>query len=228
MRALILVLPVAIALAGDVAPLENAARQWASDSAEERDAGSRAVAQHLQRELAPIVAAMRSPDPEVRRRARAALEGLLPPRPPEPQAPEPQQQMAARLIVNQNGAQQIRFVLNAQGQMVLAQLDQGEIQQLKAKGIMGVAVDDLLLRDQLCLAEGRGFAVIGVDAGSDAARLGIEAYDVLISIDGRPVKQPAEVLKGFGARSPEIKLLRRGKLLTLGGREGEGALGEGK
>lgn len=227
MRALILVLPVAIALAGDTAPLENATKQWASDSAEERDRGSRAVAQHLQRELAPIVAAMGSPDPEVRRRARAALEGLLPPRPPEPPAAEPQQQWG-RVIINQNGAQQIRLILNAQGQMILAQPDQGEIQQLKANGIMGVPVDDLLLRDQLCLAEGRGFGVIGVDAGSNAARLGIEARDILISIDGRHVKQPGEVLKGLGARSPEIKLLRRGKLITLGAIEGEGAAGEGR
>jgi hypothetical protein len=227
MRALILVLPVAIAFAGDTAPLENAAKQWASDSAEERDSGSRAVAQHLQRELAPVLAAMRSPDPEVRRLARAALEGLLPPRPPEPQAQEPQQQLAARLIVNQNGAQQIRVVLNPQGQVVLIQGDQGEAQQLQAKGITGMPVDDPILRDQLCLAEGRGFAVTAVDAGSDAARLGIEARDILISIDGRPVKQTAEVLKGLAARSPEIKLLRRGKLLTLGAK-GEGALGEGK
>lgn len=229
MRALILFLPAAIALAGDTAPLENAARQWASDSAEERDAGSRAVAQYLQRELAPVVAAMRSPDPEVRRRARAALESLLPPQPPEPQVPELQPQMAAvRLIVNQNGAQQIRFVLNAQGQMVLVQGDQGEAQQLQAKGITGMPVDDPILRDQLCLAEGRGFAVTAVEARTDAARLGIEVRDILISIDGHPVKQPAEVLKGLSARLPVIKLLRHGKLLTLGALEEEGAAGEGR
>lgn len=228
MRALVLLLPLAVALAGDAALLEGAAKQWASDSAEERDAASRAVAQHLRRELFPIIAAMDSPDPEVRRRARSALESLLPPRPPEPPPPEQQPQWArGRVIINNAGAQQIRFVVNAQGQVALVQ-DEGEMQQLKAKGITGMPVDDPVMRDQLCLAEGRGFAVTAVDARSDAARLWIEARDILISIDGRPVRQPAEVLKGLLARAPEIKLLRRGKLITLGAKEEVGAAGEGK
>ncbi len=227
MRALILLLPLTLALAADPAPLESAAKQWASDSAEERDAASRAVALHLHRELAPILAAMQSPDPEVRHRARAALEALLPPRPPEPPAPEPQW-IRGRVRINQAGGQNARFILNAQGQIGLLVHDQGEMEQLQRKGIAGVPVDDPVMRDQLCLAEGRGFAVSAVDARSDAERLGIRAKDILISMDGRPVMQTAEVLKGLAARSPEIKVLRRGKLVTLGQKEEGVPAGEGK
>jgi C-terminal processing protease CtpA/Prc len=226
MRAMILLLLVSLALAAAPA-LENAPKLWASDSAEERDAASRAVAEHLARELQPLLAAMKSPDPEVRRRARAALEALLPPKPPEPPVPELPQQAVARIIINNQGAQQMRFALNAQGQMVLMQ-DQGEMQQLQAKGITGTPVEDPVMREQLSLAEGRGFAVIAVAPRSEAARLGIESLDILVSIDGRPVKQAAEVLKGLGARSPEIKIMRRGKMVTLGVKEGEGASGAGK
>jgi hypothetical protein len=228
MRALILLLPLTLALAADPAPLQSAAKQWASDSAEERDAASRAVVLHLNRELAPIVAAMRSPDPEVRHRARAALEALLPPRPPEPPAPEPQPQWGGgRAFIKQAGGQNVRFVLNAQGQMILMH-DQGEMEQLKAKGITGMPVADPVMRDQLGLARGRGFAVAAVDRRSEAERLGIQAMDILISMDGRPVMQSEEVLKGLAARSPEIKLLRRGKLITLGKKEEGVPAGEGK
>ncbi len=230
MRALILLLPLSLALAGDTAPLESAAKQWASDSAEERDAASRAVSLHLHRELFPIVAAMRSPDPEVRHRARGALEALLPPRPPEPPAAEPEPQWGrGRFIINQAGAQKQkgRLILNAQGQILMFQ-DQAEMEQLKAKGITGMPVEDPVMRDQLCLAKGRGFAVAAVDARSVAERLGIQSYDVLISMDGRPVMQAAEVLKGLAARPPEIRLLRRGKLLTLGKKEEGVPAGEEK
>jgi S1-C subfamily serine protease len=67
--------------------------------------------------------------------------------------------------------------------------------------------------------------VTAVGPRSEAARLGIEALDILISIDGKPVKQAVEVVRGLGARSPEIKVLRRGKLVRLGG---EGASGAGR
>ena len=85
-----------------------------------------------------------------------------------------------------------------------------------------------MTREQLVLAEGRGFAVFSVEPRGDAERLGILANDILLSIDGRPVKQAAELLKALEARAPAITLLRRGKLLTLGAKEGEGAPGEGK
>jgi S1-C subfamily serine protease len=123
--------------------------------------------------------------------------------------------------------QQLRVIFNGQGQAVLVQ-DEGEMQRLKEKGITGVPVTDPVLRDQLRLAEGRGFAVTAVDLRSDAAKLGIEARDILISIDGRPVMQADELLKGLGARLPEIKLLRKGQIVALGAREGVGAAGEGK
>ncbi len=222
MRALILLLPLAVAFGGDLPPLEEATKRWASDSAEERDAASRLAGIHIRRELAPIVEALEASDPEVRRRARAAIESLLPPRPPEPPAQEGVE-LAQQVIVINNagggGALQVR--LNANGRAVL--VDAGEVEQLKAKGISGAPVDDPVMREQLVLAEGRGFAVLSVDPRSDAERLGIRANDILLSIDGRPVKRAAEVLKALEARAPGITLLRRGKLTTLLAKDGEGA-----
>jgi len=215
MRALILLLPLAVALAGDMDSLEEATKQWASDSAEERDFASRVVALYIRRELAPLVAALKSDDPEVRRRARDSLEGLLPPRPPEIRAPQQQiPQMGAMIINNGGAAQQLKFVLQ-NGQMVLVQA-QGDARQLKEKGITGRTFDDPVARAQLGIAEGRGYAVLSVARRGHAARLGIQTNDILISIDGRPVMQDDDVAKGLGARSPVIKLLRRGKLVTLG------------
>lgn len=225
MRALILLLPLAVAFAGDTPPLEEVTKQWASDSAEERDFASRVVALHIRRELAPLIAALKSEDPEVRRRARDSLESLLPPRPPEPPQPEqmPQWGAARGVIINRGvggNGQQLRFVLNAQGQMVLVQ-DGGEAQRLKEKGITGRPFSDPVARTQLGLAEGRGYAVLSVERRSPAAHLGIQVNDILLSIDGRPVMQDDDVLKGLGARSPEIRLLRRGKLVTLGAKDKE-------
>jgi hypothetical protein len=224
MRALILLLPLAVAFAGDTSPIEAATRRWASDSAEDRDAASRLVAIHLRRELAPVVAALRSSDPEVRRRARSAIESLLPPRPPEPPVLD-EPLVAGQVIILNNagggGGGLLQVRVNAKGRAVF--VDAGEAEQLKAKGISGQPVDDPVMREQLVLAEGRGFAVFAVEPRSDAERLGIAANDILISIDGRPVKQAGEVLKALEARAPAITLLRRGKLLKLGFKEAEGA-----
>lgn len=226
MRALILLLPLAVAFAGDPSPLGEAVGQWASDSAEERDAASRFVGIHIRRELAPVVEALQASDPEVRRRARAAIESLLPPRPPEPPVEEEPVGAGQVIVINNAGGGQLQarvMLRNAKGRIILQ--DAGETEQLKAKGISGAPVDDPVMREQLGLAEGRGFAVVAVDPGSDAERLGIRTNDVLLSIDGRPVRQPAEVVTALAARAPAITLLRRGKLTTLGQKEGEGAAG---
>jgi S1-C subfamily serine protease len=134
-------------------------------------------------------------------------------------------QGAQVLVINNGGAGggllQARVVVNARGRFVVQ--DAGDTEQLKEKGIAGAPVDDPVMREQLVLAEGRGFAVSAVDPRSDAERLGIRANDILISIDGRPVKRAAEVLKALEARAPAITLLRRGELLTLVAKASEGA-----
>jgi hypothetical protein len=220
MRAMILCLPLAVALAGDADSLAEAVKRWASESADEREAASRAVCRQLERDLAPVLSAMRSDDPEVRRRARSALESLLPRPVEEPAAAPPQV-----ALLGGGGNAQLRLVVR---QAAFVPEDaQPEVRELKAKGLSGHPVDDPLLREHLNLAEGRGFAVTGVDAGSDAERLGLKPRDILLSVDGRPVKQVAEVLKALAAKNPPVRLLRRGKLVDLPAREGEGGTGEG-
>ncbi|HEX5135961.1 MAG TPA: PDZ domain-containing protein [Planctomycetota bacterium] len=232
MRALILLLPLTVAFAGGDSPLEEATRRWKSDSAEEREAASRFVAIHIRRELAPLVRALASDDPEVRHRAQAAIEALLPPRPPQPPE-EREPEIAGRqvLIFNNvgggNGNIQARVVVNARGRMVIME-DAEEVEKLREKGITGMSVDDPVMREQLVLADGRGFAVTAVERRSEADRLGLCDNDILISIDGQPVKQAGDVLKALGKQPSEIVLLRRGKLSKLGGKESEGAPGAGE
>jgi hypothetical protein len=230
MRAMILLLPLAVAFAGEILPLDKATLLWSSDSAEDRDAGSHFVAIHLRRDLAPLLKALEDNDPEVRRRARTAIESLLPPGPPQPPMPQEAAQQQAGQVVFLNGANgqlQGQIIVNARGRLVIAQ-DGGEMQQLQEKGINGIPADDPLLRQHLRLAEGRGFIIHTVQPRSDADRLGLRAFDILLSIDGRPVKQPGEVLKALAARAPSITLLREGKIVKAGVVEGEGAPGEGK
>lgn len=229
MRALILLLPLAVAFAGDVSPLEEATRRWSSDDSEEREGASRFVVSHLRRELGPLVKALESPDPEVRRRARTAIESLLPPRPPEPPLPQ-EMQLAQRMVVinnaGGNGVVQVR-VRGGNLQGLLVEHGQ-EAQDLQAKGLQGAPAHDPVLREHLGLAEGRGFVVTDVEAGGLADKLGIRARDILLSIDDRPVMQAADVLRALAARAPKITLLRRGKVTHVGVVDVEGAPGAGK
>jgi hypothetical protein len=232
MRALILFLPLCAALAGDTSPLAEATRQWRSDSADDRDEASRVVRAHLERELKPLLEALKADDPEVRRRARTALEGLLPERPAD-EMPAGEEAGWGQVMFfggggQGGGNQQIRVVVQANGQVMFVQQELAEVQALKAKGITGQPVDDPLLRDQLRLAEGRGFAVTDIDAQSEADKLGLRPRDILLAVGGRPVKQAADVAEGLKVPNPEIRLLRRGEVLVLAGKGREGAGGEGR
>jgi len=213
MRALILLLPLSVALAAGGSPLDDAARRWASDSVDEREAASRAVARHLERELAPLVEAMRSEDPEVRLRAEGALEAFLPRRPRE-EAPPADPDGGQMIVVGQGaGGGQIRLVVAANGQIVVQQQADDP---LKAHGLEGKPVDDELLRVHLGLAAGRGFGVTAVEGDSAAAKLGLKRHDILFSIDGRPVMRADEVSQALKLHPAEVKVLRRGEVLALG------------
>jgi hypothetical protein len=59
-------------------PLARAVELMRSDDAEARELGSRLAHDEVARFLKPLYDALEDPDPEVRRRARAALEGRIP------------------------------------------------------------------------------------------------------------------------------------------------------
>jgi S1-C subfamily serine protease len=116
-----------------------------------------------------------------------------------------------RLVVKQGKGGQIMFVQNG---------DQKQNEALKKYGLEGYAVDDTLVRRQLQLADGRGFGVTKVLPNTAAARLGLEAYDIVIAIGDRPVKGVKQVVKALGKKEAwdalGMRILRAGQIVKLG------------
>jgi len=208
--------------AGETDALTRAVARFNSDHAGEREAASQSVRQHLQRELGPLLAAIESDDPEVSRRAREAIASLLPEKQEEPEASD---NVGGNMIVGLGGGGKFRVVIKQAGKggqvMFLQQADNKQIEALKKYGLEGEPVRDTLVRRQLQLAAGRGFGVRNVLPDTAAARSGLRAYDVLLSIGGQPVQKLDRVLKALGKKETwkglEMRILRAGKLMTLGG-----------
>lgn len=68
-------------------------------------------------------------------------------------------------------------------------------------------------------AGGQGLALAGVEAGSPAERAGWKAGDLLLSLDGRALKEPGDLIKVLAGLKPEVavpaKLLRDGQVQEL-------------
>ncbi len=96
------------------------------------------------------------------------------------------------------------------------------------RGQLGVVIQDLTsdLAQAFNLGEGqRGVVVAQVQAGSAAARAGIEAGDVVISVDGKPVESAAELRNEIGSHrigdKVRLTLLRDGSTKTVEAKIGE-------
>ena len=206
--------------AGETDALARAVGKFNSDHADEREAASQAVRQQLQKRLGPLLAALKSDDPEVSRRARRAIASLLPGATKE--APEASGNTGG--FVGLVGGGKFRVVIKRAGKggqvMFLQHGDNKQTEALKKYGLEGQPVQDTLVRRQLQLAAGRGFGVNKVLPDTAAARSGLRAYDVLLSIGGRPVQKVDRVLKALGKKETwkglEMRILRAGKLMTLG------------
>jgi hypothetical protein len=218
---LLLLLPLS---AGEIDDLARAVAKFDSDHAGEREAASQTVRRHLQAALAPLLAALKSDDPEVSRRAREAIASLLPERKAEPEASG---NVGGNVIIGFGGRanQRFRFVVQQgkRGNVVFVQGgNEKENAALKKYGLEGYAVDDVLLRRQLRLAAGRGFAVNKVLRDTAAARLGLKTHDIILSVGGKPVQRADRLLKALGKEETwkglEMVVLRDGKVVGLGAR----------
>jgi Do/DeqQ family serine protease len=84
------------------------------------------------------------------------------------------------------------------------------------RGYLGVGLQEVTpeLARQLQLGEVRGVLVTGVQPRSPAAKAGIEAGDVILSIEGEPINDPAELRQVVaGAKigsSVKVRLVREG------------------
>ncbi len=75
---------------------------------------------------------------------------------------------------------------------------------------------DALLRSQLELPEGQGLSVAALTEDGAAANSGFRANDILVSVDGRPLRRPAELLEASrSGQTPTIHVVRDGARLEL-------------
>ncbi len=207
--------------AGDRKPLEEAIRAFGSDELAARQAATRTVRELLEKELAPLIKAMSAEDPEVARRAREVVEGLIPHR--------GEKETAAPVAVNGNwgGRQIIRLVANngvqvwvrgQNGVWVAHKQGQKHAQRVNQFGVQGYPCTQPLLRKQLGLAAGRGYVVTKVTPGSVAKKAGLKVHDIILAIDDHPVMQISSLYKRLGelATWPNraIRIMREGQVLT--------------
>ncbi len=86
-----------------------------------------------------------------------------------------------------------------------------------SRRVLGVAtapVDDVL-RYQLDIPEG-GLMVESVEKGSLAERLGLREYDILLSLNGKPVSAAADIRAALDAEGPATaEIVREGERETL-------------
>ena len=115
---------------------------------------------------------------------------------------------------------------NAVGFSVPANLIRGALDDLRerghvARGFIGIAtqpLDEDLVK-AMGLASNEGVLVASVQPGTPGEKAGLAAGDVIVSVDGQPVKDPVELVKAVSRRAPgqDVKLgfLREGKERTV-------------
>ena len=68
-------------------------------------------------------------------------------------------------------------------------------------------------------AGGQGLVLLAVDSGSPAEQAGWKAVDLLVSLDGQALKEPADLVRVLGSLTPDQKVparvLREGEVLEL-------------
>jgi serine protease DegQ len=83
------------------------------------------------------------------------------------------------------------------------------------RGYAGVAVQPVELPERLVrehsLPSESALLVVAVEPGGPADRAGILIGDVLIALDGGPLREPTDLLAGLSARAPvDVRLIRAG------------------
>jgi serine protease Do len=89
------------------------------------------------------------------------------------------------------------------------------------QGFLGVSLEQVstAMRAALALEEGRGVLVRRVVPGSAAEEAGLAAGDVIVQLQGRPVRGPRELARTVGSIVPgealDLEVWRGGQLLAL-------------
>ena len=101
---------------------------------------------------------------------------------------------------------------------ILPQLkDRGRV----SRGFIGAGLTDVTpaLQRSLALAVGKGAMIQDVTANSPAQRAGLRPYDIIVSVEGRPVGGNEEVIRDISSRQPgsvaRLEILREGRRQTV-------------
>ncbi len=90
-----------------------------------------------------------------------------------------------------------------------------------ARGWLGVGLQPVMVPDSLRAAAGRdsGMMVVSLAAGGPAAAAGVLPGDIMLDLDGTPVRRPRALAAAMGperiGQSVTLRLLRAGALQTL-------------
>jgi C-terminal processing protease CtpA/Prc len=221
MRALGLALLICVPLrAGDRSPLQEAVELFASPDAGKRAVGSQMADRELRRLLAPLLEAMETNDPEVRRRARRAILALV------PEAADPELTLDAAMRQRAASEQAMwKGMAAARAQAVRIQLERKR-DQLDAREVRrlldGFGVEAELFRGVIVIGPATiagGYRVLKVNDLSHAAHAGLRPGDFILRVQGEPARSPAALLAALGPKPDWTKVrldvLRRGELLEL-------------
>jgi S1-C subfamily serine protease len=88
------------------------------------------------------------------------------------------------------------------------------------RGYAGVAVQPVEVPERIAREHGltadTALLVVAVEQGGPADRAGLLIGDVLVSIDGSPLREPTDLLAGLSGRDPvEIRVVRGGSPLSV-------------
>ncbi len=238
MRALVLALLVVVpSLAADETSLRKAVRLFHSTDAAAREHGSRTADGALRKLLAPLLRALEDKDPEVRRRARRAILGLVPGElEKEQQRAQPPQQLGQQQVLLQVLQGQARR-FGAEANQVRARAKLALANQLHLRLLVDVQrvmrreeaksrklIHQFGLRTQqfngiVAQKHSVGFQVVKVTQHSRAARLGLVKNDIVVRVNRTDVKTLLQFGAALGPRKGwdrlRLRILRRGEWLDL-------------
>ena len=226
MRALLVVLALFASyplFAGDLDRLAQSVKLFKSQEVAERDAGSRIARQEIKRALAPLIEAMKDPDPEVRRRAREAILSFVPHH--DRNEPNPANQLAQVM-----GNQVVIRFLPIQGQLKAVQWNAKALKGFRAQLIPRLQVQGVLpLLRHLAVAKHtlaglgitgrfarRGFVVDLVTKQGQAAKAGIRKGDIILKVNARAIRKLgdfAAAARKMGWKGATVQVLRGNRLV---------------
>ena len=164
--------------------LDRAIRMFSDRQGGVRQEGTRVAEKEVRRLLAPLIEAMKSPDAEVRRRAREAILSVVPHH-DRGAAPKPQ----LRVNAWQRGG---RVVLlppqKFQFKVVPGKLRQNAVVIQQIHVVNGLGLQGTF---QNALGQAR-FTIQRVFPKSKAAQAGLRSGDVILSINKRPIQKNAD------------------------------------